>query len=876
MKTAVYGEAVQTKIFTFGAFEPVEGAEFVRAQIREAHQFRNKLVENKRATVTEYGEILAREEPDVRRLQAKIARQTKLIRLANQKIQRIQIKPRMGKEPPEGLPRHQRKNHPEAVKLQAKIDKAKECRAILRDQVRTLAKAWAERVTQPLDLKFREAFAEACLREVAFGVTKTRAGYKDQTAARNILANEWPDRANLPLKKKTDKKSKKGKKIAEEEKEEETYSEFLSRCINTLGPNPQGKLRATLMRKWLDDPNVPQVWRDKARLDFQKTERPKELYAESSLSPGTRAVVVEAYEASLRKTAWPKFVDKSQEVRVGRQLGPQSVSSLFVSDDSEEAQEACPIRIRELGVIGRNRKISGLRLKESPKEKKKERPVRKLVEIDFLADKSNRIRIQAIFHRDLPGNGKVTHLHVKVSRVGLRPRYEVQFTVTYPVGIKTASTVNLTLSGEQVVGDVACVEGDRVLAAGQTDPKKNGVWIVKVGPWVRATDHDSNRGAPGARVEILDGANKGVWLRKPPTTGTVIPDVTAQTWAKADCHLAINLGWRRLEDQGVRVATTWDGKKATRIDLDPTYFSGLDKKKNILEAKDERFNEAKAFVASFLREREIKYEDFSRYLREAGVQFPEWADPTNLPAWRKPGRLATLTRAMLQAWTPPENVSGLWKAWLRECGVESRKKRTNPQPKKDLLPELSEVSAWLAGQGVEDVYLRLALTLEWWRRKDEHLIAYGRNLEKRLVLARREVYRVAASNWSRQYGRVTVEDWDKSVTARRNKNNPTVPTQQDDASSALRQQVGISLLTMALSEKFGAHFSKAPAQNITIEHFGCGGVGIGVRDAINVRCSKCGRNYDQDVNAAMHLFERSSDATTPGSARSSEMPDAAE
>lgn len=39
MKTAVYGEAVQTKIFTFGAFEPVEGAEFVRAQIREAHQF---------------------------------------------------------------------------------------------------------------------------------------------------------------------------------------------------------------------------------------------------------------------------------------------------------------------------------------------------------------------------------------------------------------------------------------------------------------------------------------------------------------------------------------------------------------------------------------------------------------------------------------------------------------------------------------------------------------------------------------------------------------------------------------------------------------------------------------------------------------------
>ncbi len=105
----------------------------------------------------------------------------------------------------------------------------------------------------------------------------------------------------------------------------------------------------------------------------------------------------------------------------------------------------------------------------------------------------------------------------------------------YKLAVKAGSTVNLTLSGEQTVGGVACVENDRVLAAGQTDPKKNGIWIVKVGPWVRATDHDSDRDCTlGARVEVLNGTNKGDWHMTAPTTGTVTPNVTAQTWTKDD------------------------------------------------------------------------------------------------------------------------------------------------------------------------------------------------------------------------------------------------------------------------------------------------------------------------------------------------------
>lgn len=96
---------------------------------------------------------------------------------------------------------------------------------------------------------------------------------------------------------------------------------------------------------------------------------------------------------------------------------------------------------------------------------------------------------------------------------------------------KGCSTTNLTLSGEQTVDGVACVENDRVLASAQTEPKKNGIWIVKTTAWVRASDHDSDRDMVlGARVEVMNGTNKGVWHMTAPTTGTVTPDVTPTTW----------------------------------------------------------------------------------------------------------------------------------------------------------------------------------------------------------------------------------------------------------------------------------------------------------------------------------------------------------
>jgi hypothetical protein len=68
---------------------------------------------------------------------------------------------------------------------------------------------------------------------------------------------------------------------------------------------------------------------------------------------------------------------------------------------------------------------------------------------------------------------------------------------------KAVSTTALTLSGEQTVNGVACVDGDRVLYALTGGSVNNGIWVVSTGAWARAKDFD------GAR-DVVTGTIVGV------------------------------------------------------------------------------------------------------------------------------------------------------------------------------------------------------------------------------------------------------------------------------------------------------------------------------------------------------------------------------
>lgn len=58
--------------------------------------------------------------------------------------------------------------------------------------------------------------------------------------------------------------------------------------------------------------------------------------------------------------------------------------------------------------------------------------------------------------------------------------------------VRAVATTNVALTGLQTIDTVSLVAGNRVLLAGQTDTKQNGIYIVAAGAWVRSTDADEN------------------------------------------------------------------------------------------------------------------------------------------------------------------------------------------------------------------------------------------------------------------------------------------------------------------------------------------------------------------------------------------------
>lgn len=78
------------------------------------------------------------------------------------------------------------------------------------------------------------------------------------------------------------------------------------------------------------------------------------------------------------------------------------------------------------------------------------------------------------------------------------------------------STVNLTLSGEQTVGGVACTDGDRVLVRAQTDTTENGIYDCSTGQWQRSLDFDGNNDVvKGTLVLTSDTAGIAYFVSSP-------------------------------------------------------------------------------------------------------------------------------------------------------------------------------------------------------------------------------------------------------------------------------------------------------------------------------------------------------------------------
>jgi len=92
-------------------------------------------------------------------------------------------------------------------------------------------------------------------------------------------------------------------------------------------------------------------------------------------------------------------------------------------------------------------------------------------------------------------------------------RNGVNGSIAIKVPCKSATTANITLSGEQTVDGVALVDGDRILVKDQTDGSENGIYAVSTSTWNREPDWDGNRDiAKGTHVYVTDGSTTaGGW-----------------------------------------------------------------------------------------------------------------------------------------------------------------------------------------------------------------------------------------------------------------------------------------------------------------------------------------------------------------------------
>ncbi len=94
-----------------------------------------------------------------------------------------------------------------------------------------------------------------------------------------------------------------------------------------------------------------------------------------------------------------------------------------------------------------------------------------------------------------------------------------------PLGIdpktpaRVVSLTNVTISGLQTIDGVSLSSNDRVLLVGQSTAQENGLWLVKVGAWVRPSDFANGTTAGDAYVLILEGVMSGgsSWLCNTPT-----------------------------------------------------------------------------------------------------------------------------------------------------------------------------------------------------------------------------------------------------------------------------------------------------------------------------------------------------------------------
>ena len=92
---------------------------------------------------------------------------------------------------------------------------------------------------------------------------------------------------------------------------------------------------------------------------------------------------------------------------------------------------------------------------------------------------------------------------------------------------KAVTTSVPTLSGEQTVGGVACVDGDRVLVAVAAGSVYSGIWVVRTSAWERAQDFDGTLDVVTGTIVLVESGAGSTQFWTVKTTGVILPGTTS-------------------------------------------------------------------------------------------------------------------------------------------------------------------------------------------------------------------------------------------------------------------------------------------------------------------------------------------------------------
>jgi len=377
---------------------------------------------------------------------------------------------------------------------------------------------------------------------------------------------------------------------------------------------------------------------------------------------------------------------------------------------------------------------------------------------------------------------------------------------------------------------------------GQKGPRPMGTLELRVG-------------SANAKGERCAGGHTPVWAAwpVPPTRRSLPPDAIVK-WAhvhvrriaareewsltltiecarRESCGtgaVAVDLGWRRMEDGGLRVAVAQgDDGKVHEMRLSPCDIDQLTKADSIRSHRDMLFDLARPWLRAIL---------------DALPERPAWLDE----------RLASMA---------------LWRAQARLAAVAIH---------------------WRSHRfdGDADAFA----AIEAWRRRDKHLWSYEDHQRKGSLRRRRDLYRTWAAKLARQYGVLVLEDGGaKGETPvfdlRAFATLPEVEeveTERDERARSQRHLAAPSELRLALTQAFegrGGQQRSVVMENSTrrcaVE--GCDAVESWDAGAELRHTCKNGHTWDQDENAGANMLrlyrenrERPHDASARTTARKKE------